>query len=115
MNLDMRTSNLRTDGAKYWSLLWQLISLVDTGRYSELSIEDVKLHARGGGISVLLGEVLRGIHGSHAFTEDDWNSFNKEMACMANAADLPQRVKLTNSGIALLMAWAVEGVQRRGG
>jgi hypothetical protein len=113
MDLEAPTTNLRTDVTKYWSLLWQLISLVDTGRYSELSIEDVKRHARGGAISVLLGEVLRDIHGSHAFAENDWNSFNEEMARMANATDLPQRVKLTNNGIALLMAWAVEGIQRQ--
>jgi hypothetical protein len=113
MNLETLPKNLRTDVTKYWSLLWQLISLVDTGRYSELSIEDVKLHARGGAISVLLGEVLRGTYGSHAFTENDWKGFNEEMACMANAADLPQRVRLSNNGIALLMAWAVESIQRQ--
>jgi hypothetical protein len=46
------------------------------------------------------------------FTEDDWKAFNEEIARMANPADPPQRAVVTNKGIALLMSWAVEGIQR---
>jgi hypothetical protein len=110
---DTDNSSAGLNAAKYWLLLWQLIALVDTGRYEELNVEDVKLHARGGAISVLLGEMFQRTAGFNVFTEDDWKSFNEEIARMANAADPPQKIMVTNKGIALLMNWAVEGIQRQ--
>jgi hypothetical protein len=107
MTLHTDDSNSRKNATKYWMLLSQLIALLDTGRYDELDVEDVKLHARGGAISVLLGEVLQR---SNIFTEDDWKSFNEEIAFMANATN---SLVVANRGIALLMLWALQGIQQR--
>ncbi len=111
MNSDTDNSGAGLNRTRYWQLLWQLIALLDTGRCDDLNIEDVVLHARGGAISVLLGEMFQRSAFS-IFTEDDWKAFNEEIARVANAADPPQRVVVTNKGIALLMSWAVQGIQR---
>jgi len=71
------------------------------------------LHARSGAISVLLGELFRYTADFNLFTHDDWKSFNEEIARMANAGDPPQEIIVANPGIALLMSWAVEGIQRQ--
>ena len=36
------------NASSYRFLLWQLIAAADTGDFDKLSIEDVRLHARGG-------------------------------------------------------------------
>jgi len=78
-----------------------------------LTIESVMLHARSGAISVLLGELFQHTADLNLFTHDDWKSFNEEIARVANASDPPQMIMVANPGIALLMSWAVEGIQRK--
>jgi hypothetical protein len=113
-NSSLKTDNSRADSnaERYRLLLSQLIALVDTRRCEELNIDDVMLHARSGAIAILLGELFQHTEGFNVFTQDDWKSFNEEIAQMANAAD-PQKITVTNKGIALLMTWAVEGVRRQ--
>jgi hypothetical protein len=113
MTLHIHDSNVSITETKYWLLLAQLIALVDSGRFDDLNIEDVKLHARGGAISVLLGEVFQRTAAFNVFTEDDWKSFNEEIARIANATDPPQKAMVANRGIALLMTWALEGARRQ--
>jgi hypothetical protein len=113
MTLHIHDNDVSINETKYWLLLGQLIALLDIGRFDELNIEDVKLHARGGAISVLLGEVFQRTTAFNVFTEDDWKSFNEEIARMANATDPPQKITVTNRGIALLMTWALEGARRQ--
>jgi hypothetical protein len=114
-NSTLKTDNSRagSNAERYRLLLSQLIALVDTRRCEDLTIEDVMLHARSGAIAILLGELFQHAGGFNAFTQDDWKSFNDEIARMANAADPPQKVTVTNKGIALLMTWAVEGIRRQ--
>jgi len=113
MTLHIHDGDGQTGTTKYWLLLSQLIAALDNGGYEDLSIEDVKRHARGGAISVLLGEIFQRTGALGVFTEDDWKNFNEEIARIANASDPPQEVTVTNRGLALLMTWAVEGVRRQ--
>jgi hypothetical protein len=120
MTLKTDNSSLKIDGSradlnaeKYRLLLSQLIALVDTRRCEELNVEDVMLHARSGAIAILLGELFQHAGGVDAFTQNDWKSFNDEIARMANAAAPPQRITVANKGIALIMTWAVEGIRRQ--
>ena len=114
-NNTLKTANSRADlnAEKYRLLLSQLIALVDTRKCEELNVEDVMLHARSGAIAILLGELFQHTGSFNVFTPDDWKSFNEEIARMANAADPPQKIAVTNKGIALLMTWAVEGIRRQ--
>src|SRR5581483_11999829 len=96
MNLQTPPNSIRMDATKYWLLIWQLLALLDAVRYQDLNIEEVKLHARGGAISVLLGEMLQGTSSFHAFTEEDWKSFNEEIAHMVATTDLAQHVPVAN-------------------
>lgn len=119
MTLETAKRTLRTDSSradvnaeKYRLLLSQLIALVDTRRCEELSIENVMLHARSGAIAILLGELFQHTGSFNVFTQDDWKIFNDEIARMANAAD-PEKITMTNKGIALLMTWAAEGIRQQ--
>lgn len=113
MTLHIHDSCGQPNTTKYWLLLSQLISVLDNGSYEDLTIEDVKRHARGGAISVLLGELFRRTEAFALFTEDDWKNFNEEIARMANATDPPQQITVANKGVALLMTWALEGARRQ--
>ena len=120
MTLKADNSVLETDSSRadlnaerYRLLLSRLIALVDTRRCEELNIQDVMLHARSGAIAILLGELFQHAGGVNDFTQDDWKSFNNEIARMANEADPSQGIALANKGIALLMTWAVEGIRRQ--
>jgi hypothetical protein len=111
----LKTDNSRADlnAERYRLLLQQLIALVDTRKCDELNIKDVMLHARSGAIAILLGELFQHTGSFNVFTQDDWKRFNDEIARMANAADPPQKITVTNKGIALLMTWAVEGIRQQ--
>lgn len=113
-NSSLKTDNSRADAnaERYRLLLSQLIALVDTRRCEELNVDDVMLHARSGAIAILLGELFQRTESFNVFTQDDWKSFNEEIAQMANAAD-PQKITVTNKGIALLMTWAAEGIRQQ--
>lgn len=107
------TGRANSNAEKYRLLLSELIALVDTRRCEELNVDDVMLHARSGAIAILLGELFQNTASFNVFTQNDWKSFNDEIARMANAADPPQKITVTNKGIALLMTWAVEGIGNR--
>lgn len=94
----------------YRCLLWELIAALDTGKYDELSIEDVKLHARGGKISTFLQEQFADADFS-LLKDEDWKSLNDEFASMENAIDSRRKFGVENRGLSLLMAWALQGVQ----
>ena len=111
--MTLHPRHVPTNATKYWLLLSQLIALLDTGRQDELNIEDVKLHARGGAISVLLGEVFQRTPAFDIFTEDDWKNFNEEIARVAKDTDASQKVIVANNGFALLMTWALEAARRQ--
>ncbi len=111
--LETDTGRADSNAEKYRLLLSELIALVDTRRCEELNVEDVMLHARSGAIAILLGELFQNTGSFNVFTQNDWKSFNDEIARMSNAADPPQKITVTNKGIALLMTWAVEGIRRQ--
>ncbi|HEX4105083.1 MAG TPA: hypothetical protein VHX92_02510 [Rhizomicrobium sp.] len=99
------------DAGKYRSLLWELIAALDTGKFDHLSIEDVRLHARGGTISKFLKGTLGSVCDFSLLTPQDLSSLDEEFASMENAINARKKFGVENKGIALLMGWALQGVQ----
>ncbi len=96
----------------YRFLLWQLIAAADTGDFDKLSIEDVRLHARGGTTSKFLQETFRKVADFSIFKDEDWKAIDRDFGDMENAIDASRKFEVENRGLALLMAWTLEGVQR---
>ena len=99
----------------YRLLLWNLIAALDTGNYDRLSIDDVRLHARGGKISRFLQETFREVADFSIFTDEKWQVIDRDFEGMENAIDARREFGVENRGISLLMAWALEGAQRNKG
>ena len=93
-------------------LLWQLIAAADTGDFDKLSIEDVRLHARSGTISKFLQETFAKVADFSIFKDEDWRVIDRDFGDMENAIDSSRKFGVENRGLALLMAWTLEGVQR---
>ena len=98
--------------AKYRSLLWELIAASDEGNYDFLTAERVQSHARTGGISILLKSTFRAVVDFSFLSEDDWANLDVEVAAMAGAEDAPWPFVAKRKGIALLMAFALQGIEQ---
>jgi hypothetical protein len=97
--------------SEYRYLLWEFIGALDTGKYDSLDIEDVKRHASAGTIQAFL--VDRFGDDLDLSTElGDWTAINETWADIANAVDASRKFRVKNKGISLLLAYALEGLQR---
>lgn len=100
------------NASSYRFLLWQLIAAADTGDFDKLSIDDVKLHARGGTISKFMQEKFGEIADFSIIKADDWKEIDQTFQDMENAINARRKFGVEHRGITLLMAWTLEGVQR---
>jgi hypothetical protein len=98
----------------YRFLLWQLIAAADTGDFDRLSIEDVRLHAKGGTISKFLQTTFAKVADFSIFKEEDWKEIDSTFQSMDNAINASRKFGVENRGLALLMAWSLQGVQQSG-
>ena len=99
-------------GAKYRSLLWELIAASDTARHDFPTVDDVQLHARAGAISILLGNMFGATADFSFLSQNDWTDLNYEVAAMMNTDDAPWMFVARKNGIALLMALALQGIEQ---
>jgi hypothetical protein len=98
--------------AKYRSLLWELIAALDGGDFSFLTAEHVQSHARAGGVSILLKSTFGAGADFSFLSDDDWANLDVEVAAMAGAEDAPWPFVAKRKGIALLMAFALQGIEQ---
>ena len=96
----------------YRFLLWQLIAAADTGSFDGLSIDDVRLQARGGSISTFLQETFAEVADFSIFKAEDWKEIDGTFQSMENAINARRKFGVENRGLALLMAWTLQGVQQ---
>jgi len=96
----------------YRFLLWQLIAAADTGDFDRLSIDDVRLHVRGGKISKFLQETFAEVADFSIFKDEDWKEIDRTFEDIENAINARRKFGVENRGLCLLMAWALEGAQR---
>ena len=98
--------------AKYRSLVWELIAASDEGNYDFLTAEHVQSHALAGGISILLKSTLGAVADFSFLSEHDWTNLDVEVAAMVGAEDAPWPFVAKRKGIALLMAFALQGIEQ---
>lgn len=98
--------------AKYRSLLWELIAALDGGNYDFLTAEHVQSQACAGGISILLKSTFGAAADFSFLSEKDWTNLNGEVASMMAVGDAPWRLVAKRKGIALLMAFALQGIEQ---
>jgi hypothetical protein len=96
---------------KYRFLLWQLIAALDTGKYDSLDIAEVRRHANAGTISAFLVDRFGADSDFSIFDPQDWVSISECMASIANAIDAQRKFGVSNKGISLLMAYALQALQ----
>ena len=94
------------DASKYRLLLSALIAALDSGKLENLNTGEVRLYARAGAISILLGGAFPGTAEASRLSEEDWKTLNREVAAMAfQPAD-----GAPGKGSALLMTWILQGL-----
>lgn len=103
---------IRITASQYRFLLWQLIAALHTREFDKLGISDVRLHARSGTISKFLQETFANVADFSIFKNEDWAVIDRDFGDMENAIDSSRKFGVENRGLALLMAWTLEGVQR---
>ena len=91
----------------YKFLLWQLIGALDTGKYDELSYDEVHQHAEAGTIKLFLTEHFGSDIDLSLIPPQDWPAITEEWASLANGAEF----NVENKGMCLLLAYALQGLQ----
>jgi hypothetical protein len=95
---------------KHRTLLWEFIGALDSGAYDDLNIDDVRRHANAGTIHAFIVDRFPDFDLS-AFDGRDWKHLAQTWANIANAVDSRRKFGFRNSGLALLMAYALETTQ----
>jgi hypothetical protein len=95
---------------KYRHLLWVLISALDSGDFDTLAIEDVKRRAGNGEAGQWFKKTFSDYDLS-MIDEQDWRELDEEWASMHNAIDASRKFGVDSKGIALLQAYALQGLQ----
>lgn len=94
----------------YKWLLWQFLSAIDGGQYDYLSVHDVKSMAENDTLITFMREKMDDCDFSLVSTED-WDKIGIDFAGMANAIDEDRKFGVTEKGIVLLAAYALQGLQ----
>jgi hypothetical protein len=72
----------------------------------------VKSHALAGGISILLKSTFGAVADFSFLSDDGWTDLDAEAAAMVGAEDAPWPFVAKRKGIALLMAFALLGIEQ---
>lgn len=84
-----------------------------SGRYDDITISDVKAHIRDGSIFTYLETRLAGDIDFSIFKEEEKQELIKEWEDMADAVNESRKFCVDRHGLALLVAYLLEGIQRR--
>ena len=94
-------------------LLWRLIALSDTGNYDGVTVAEVSRHAQARRLSSFLLERLGEASGVGTLDETDRAALDAEWGGMANGPASTRRFGVSNRGLHLLMAYALQSIQDR--
>jgi hypothetical protein len=98
---------------QFQTLLWDLIAVSDSGKYDDVSVDEVYRHLRAGSLpNFLVGRFNSEINLS-IVSESDWPSLIDEWGNFANAIDAERKYGIAKRGISLLMAYALESMHQR--
>jgi hypothetical protein len=94
-------------------LAFNLISALDTGKYKDLSIEDVASQVNAGTIFDFLETRLAGDVDLGMLDAAKQKQLVAEWQDMLGAIDARSKFGVENNGVCLLIAYLLEGIQRR--
>ncbi len=93
---------------KLQSLIWEFNALLDSGAYDDISVDEVKRHARAETISGFLIDRFGEEIDLDAMEPRDWTDLNKEWERFANAINEGRKMGIENRGLSLLLAYALQ-------
>lgn len=96
---------------KYAFLLWQFISLADRKQYDTITFDEVFKHADAGTIPSFLIDRFGSDLDLSIMEPSDWASLSEEWASFANAIDAERKFGVSNRGVCLLMAYAMQSLE----
>ncbi len=93
---------------KLQSLIWEFNALLDTGKYDDIAVDDVKHHARAETISAFLTDRFGEEIELDVMEPQDWADLNAEWQRFANVIDEGRKMGIENRGLSLLLAYALQ-------
>ncbi len=93
---------------KLQSLIWEFNSLLDSGAYDDIAVDEVKRHARAGTIPAFLTEQFGEDIDLGAMQPQDWTGLNKEWERFAVEINEGRKMGIENRGLSLLLAYALQ-------
>lgn len=94
-------------------LAFYLNSALDTGKYSDVSFDEVAKHIEEGTIFEFLAARLSGDIDLSIFDEASKKELIEEWQDILAAVSARRKFGIQNNGICLLVAYLLEGIQRR--
>ncbi len=91
---------------KLQSLIWEFNSLLDSGAYDDIAVDEVKRHARAETISGFLIDRFGEDIDLGAMQPQDWTGLNKEWERFAVEINEGRKMGIENRGLCLLLAYA---------
>lgn len=95
---------------KFTFLLWQFNMLLDTGKYDDVSVIEMKTRIRKGTISDFLKDSFPDADFS-MIDAQDWLYLNREWSGLADVVDEDRKMGVVNRGVCLLLAYTINGLQ----
>jgi hypothetical protein len=92
---------------------FQLNGALGSGKYDDVSIDQVKKELDGGDIWGLLERRLGQDADFSLLYNDDKAKLAREWESLANAVDESRKLYVERNGLCLLVAYLLEGIQRR--
>ena len=102
----MKTQNIQ-------HLLYELISLLDGGKYDTIDLDEVWRHMNKGTIHSFLVDRCGAEIDLSYMDDDDWSTLTEEWKGFHNAIDTARKFRVHKRGLCLLMAYTLESLQIR--
>ncbi len=99
---------------KLRSLIWEFNALLDTGKYDDVAIDDVKRHAKAETLSGFLIDQFGDEIDLGAMEPQDWTDLNAEWEKFAVEINDGRKMGIENRGLCLLLAYAWQSYFDRG-
>lgn len=95
---------------KFTYLLWQFNMLLDSGKYDDITVEQIKERIRNNTIAAFLKNTFP--DGDFSMIEaKEWAYLSKEWEGLADVVDEQRKMGVVNRGLCLLLGYTINGIQ----
>jgi hypothetical protein len=98
--------------SQYRSLMWEFIAASDMEKYDSVTAAEVAHNAEAGTMRAFLQERFASDFDFSLLGPEDWAVVSETWANLANAVDARRKFGVENRGVSLLMAYALESLQK---